>query len=316
MPVFGVGESDGVHYYVMQFIAGLGLDQVLGELQRLRGLGLTNGVDLTSRPRATAPRPPWSPAHLDRHFLAPPRRLRTPSRPPGIPAKDRPAEAAASSVALPGEGGLSAASESGWQYARSVARIGVQVAAALAYAHRQGILHRDIKPSNLLLDGHGNAWVADFGLAKAVADDDLTHTGDLVGTLRYMAPERFQGRCEPRSDVYALGLTLYELLALRPAYEGSDRNDLIRRVSLGAPPRLRRLDPAVPRDLETIVHKAIEPEPEHRYASADALAEDLGRFLEDRPIAARRAGPGERLRAGPAATRRWQRSWPSSPPCW
>jgi serine/threonine protein kinase len=93
-----------------------------------------------------------------------------------------------------------------------VARVGLQVAEALAYAHGQGVLHRDIKPSNLLLDAQGKVWVTDFGLAKTDAHEDLTHTGDIIGTLRYMAPERFQGQSDPRSDVYGLGITLYELL--------------------------------------------------------------------------------------------------------
>ena len=109
--------------------------------------------------------------------------------------------------------------QAGAPYYRSVARVGVQVAEALAYAHGQGILHRDIKPSNLLLDAKGTVWVTDFGLAKAEGGDGLTHTGDIVGTLRYMAPERFDGWSDPRSDVYALGATLYELLTLRPPFE-------------------------------------------------------------------------------------------------
>ena len=113
----------------------------------------------------------------------------------------------------------------------------------LEYAHTQGIFHRDIKPSNLLLDAQGTAWVADFGLAKAVEGDDLTHTGDIVGTIRYMAPERFHGRCDARSDVYALGLTLYEMVALRPAFEQAARQALIRQVMEEEPPRLRKLEP-------------------------------------------------------------------------
>ncbi len=96
-----------------------------------------------------------------------------------------------------------------------MARIGLQVAEALAYAHQQGILHRDIKPANILLDTQGTAWVTDFGLAKADDSAELTNQGDIVGTLRYMAPERFGGRADARSDVYGLGLTLYEMLTLR-----------------------------------------------------------------------------------------------------
>src|SRR5207253_4383236 len=130
-----------------------------------------------------------------------------------------------SAIHLPGQGDTSTLSESGQAYWQSVARIGIQVAEALAYAHGQGILHRDIKPSNLLLDTHGTVWVTDFGLAKAVDGLELTTTGDIVGTLRYMAPERFQGRSDPRSDVYSLGLTLYELLTLRPPFAAGDRNE-------------------------------------------------------------------------------------------
>src|SRR5207237_8471416 len=121
--------------------------------------------------------------------------------------------------------------------------------------------------------------------------DDLTRTGDIIGTVRYMAPERFEGHCDARSDIYALGLTLYELLARRPAFERSDRAELIRQVTHEAPPRLRSLDPTIPRDLETVVHKAIEREPARRYGDAAALAEDLRRYVGGRPIRARRGGP-------------------------
>jgi serine/threonine protein kinase len=120
---------------------------------------------------------------------------------------------------LPGQSGPSgqrkAKPPTYWQ---SVAQIGVQVAGALEYAHQQGVLHRDIKPSNLLLDRRTTVWVTDFGLAKAADSDDLTHTGDVLGTLRYMPPEAFEGKSDARSDVYSLGLTLYELLAFQPAF--------------------------------------------------------------------------------------------------
>jgi WD40 repeat protein len=162
------------------------------------------------------------------------------------------------------------------------------VARALEYSHKQGVLHRDIKPANLLLDLGGTVWVTDFGLAKADDSEDLTNTGDLLGTLRYMPPEAFDGEFDARSDVYALGLTLFELVALRPAFEERERNKLIKKVTTGDPERLQRLREDAPRDLVTIVEKAIDRDPTHRYQSASALADDLQRFLDDEPIKARR----------------------------
>ncbi len=125
-----------------------------------------------------------------------------------------------SSVVLPGRGSDGGKSKNKKQtYWQSVASIGVQVAEALEYAHKQGIHHRDIKPSNLLLDTQGTVWVTDFGLAKADDQQNLTHTGDILGTLRYMPPEAFEGKTDAKSDVYSLGLTLYEMLAFRPAFD-------------------------------------------------------------------------------------------------
>jgi serine/threonine protein kinase/Flp pilus assembly protein TadD len=304
VPVYGVGESDGLHYYVMQFIQGLGLDQVLAELRKLRRAktslgsaappesrllraGDVSAVDvarslLTGRFKETAP----ADAPEDADDAAPP----TLSEPPA-PSR-RPDSS--STIHLPGQTEHSTLSETGRQYWQSVARIGVQVADALAYANAQGTLHRDIKPSNLLLDTQGTVWVADFGLAKASDSEDLTHAGDIVGTIRYMAPERFRGQGDVRSDIYSLGLTLYELLALRPAFEESDRNNLISIVAHETPPSPRKLNPDVPRDLETIVLKAIARDPDHRYATAPEMAADLRRFLEDKPIRARRVSVIER----------------------
>jgi WD40 repeat protein len=184
-----------------------------------------------------------------------------------------------------------------------VAQIGRQVASAVAHAHAHGILHRDIKPANILLDTGGNAWVSDFGLAKS-DEEDLTRTGDLVGTLRYMAPERFRGEGDVRADVYALGLTVYELLVLRPAFDSADRLALSEQIKSVEPARPRTIDPRIPRDLETIVLKAIEKDPRQRYATAEAMAEDLRRFLEDEPILARRASATER-------SLRWARRHPA-----
>ena len=164
----------------------------------------------------------------------------------------------------------------------------MQAADALHYAHGQGVLHRDVKPSNVMLDAQGNVWITDFGLAKAEDQQSLTQTGDIVGTLRYMAPEMFSGHADARSDVCELGLTLYEMLALRPAFDENDRSRLVRQVLNLSPPRLETIDRHIPRDLVTIVHKAIDHEQATRYRTAAELRDDLTRFLHDEPIRARR----------------------------
>jgi tetratricopeptide (TPR) repeat protein len=169
------------------------------------------------------------------------------------------------------------------------------VAEGLAHAHARGIIHRDIKPSNLLLDTAGVVWITDFGLAKT-QDVALTTTGDVVGTIRYMAPERLKGEGDERGDVYALGLTLYEMLVFRSAFAARDRLELIDRIKTQEPARPRSLDRRIPRDLETIILTATHKEARRRYQSAEAMAEDLRRFLADEPIAARRTSELERLR--------------------
>ena len=181
------------------------------------------------------------------------------------------------------------------RYFRRVARLALQVADGLAYAHGQGVLHRDIKPSNLLVDAHGTVWITDFGLAKAEGSDGPTGTGDILGTLRYMAPERFEGRSDRRSDVYALGATLYELLTLRPLLGEVNRAQLLDRIRHEPPASPRRLDRRIPRDLETIVLKALAKEPGQRYQDAGAMAADLRRFIDDRPILTRRVSTAEQV---------------------
>ncbi len=308
VPVFGVGEQDGLHYFVMQFIQGLGLDLVLNELRHLRqprGKPAPTQDDAPGRPtNVTQDVSVVDVAHglLTGEFTAsggrePPENSPLPSDSPFAQGVDTPRSPDASvTVRMPGQSQGSTLSESGSQYWQSVARVGMQVADALAHAASQGILHRDIKPSNMLLDETGNVWVTDFGLAKADTDgDNLTHTGDIVGTLRYMAPERFNGQGDLRSDVYSLGLTLYELLATRPAFDESDRNKLVKQVMHDEPVRPRKLNPGVPRDLETVVLKAIARDPAHRYQTPAEMAEDLKRFVEDRPVRARRISETERL---------------------
>jgi tetratricopeptide (TPR) repeat protein len=181
------------------------------------------------------------------------------------------------------------------QFYCNVARIGLQAAEALAYAHSEGILHRDVKPSNLLLDAKGNIWITDFGLAKAKEEDELTRTGDFVGTLSYTAPERLDGWSDRRSDIYGLGVTLYELLTLQPFFASRTRAELLRRIMEDSPLAPRRIDPSIPVDLETILLKAVAKEPAARYHRAEQMADDLRRFLADRPILARRSNAIERF---------------------
>jgi serine/threonine protein kinase len=176
-------------------------------------------------------------------------------------------------------------------YYRRVAEWGIQAAEALEHAHQLGVVHRDVKPANLMIDGHGKLWVADFGLARTAADSGLTVTGDLVGTLRYMSPEQAlarHGLVDHRTDVYSLGATLYELLALRPVFDGADRQELLRQIAFEEPRPPRRINRGIPPDLETVVLKALEKSPADRFATAQELAGDLRRFCEDLPIRARR----------------------------
>jgi serine/threonine protein kinase/WD40 repeat protein len=282
VPVFGSGSCGGVHYYAMQFIQGQGLDAVLNEVRRQRAETAPPG----GQPLTVSLARGLLTGRLDESADAP----TTPATGP-----EPPHSAVTPAGLLPGgSSGSDLTGPSEAQYFRGVARLGVQVAEALAYAHRQGVVHRDIKPSNLLLDAQGVVWVTDFGLVKDDSGDNLTRTGDIVGTARYMAPERFDGRGDGRGDVYALGATLYELLVLRPAFD-DPRARLVERVLHEEPVPPRKIDPRVPRDLETVVLKAMAKEPGRRYPTADELADDLRRFLADRPIRARRSSHAERL---------------------
>ncbi len=302
VPVFGTGEAEGVPFYVMQFIQGTGLDVVVEELARIS----PSGSAATS-----APSPPAAEREVARiaHSL-----LTGAFRPAdGVDEAEEegtclhveaaepapPVLAAAASsdtalltssgVSLPGTSGVSTGGKTRkLSYWQSVARIGAQVADALEYAHKQGVVHRDIKPSNLLLDLNGTVWVTDFGLAKAEGGENLTHTGDILGTLRYMPPEAFDGKADGRGDVYSLGLTLYELIALRPAFDQRDRNRLVKQVTTAEVEPLGSMRRRVPRDLETIVHKASDRDPARRYQTAGELRDDLQRFVDDEPILARR----------------------------
>jgi serine/threonine protein kinase/formylglycine-generating enzyme required for sulfatase activity len=304
VPVFGVGAHDGVPYYVMQFIHGQGLDLVLDELKQWKaGNGSSPSREgpvadlarslLTGQFQAIAEPSPVPEGTSDESPEA--AEPNPPFAPGPLPAASETRAVSSGSITLPGQSGETHTRQTRKQtYWQSVAGVGVQVADALEHAHRQGIVHRDVKPSNLLLDAQGRVWVTDFGLAKADDQKDLTQDGDILGTPRYMPPEAFEGRTGPCSDVYSLGLTLYELVALRPAFAEKERAKLVRRITTEDAPRLRDWQPGVPRDLETIIHKAIDRDPARRYQTAGELAADLQRFLDDVPIRARPVGAVER----------------------
>lgn len=336
VPVFGVGEHDGLPYYVMQFIPGLGLDEVLKELQRLQpGKAVGSSTSGHEGGQLRVSRKDISAAAIAQSLFSgqltreadkqdaalaapfdstvtygPHRSTTAPSSEANGSPDHTPPSGRMSDTSLPSSSSVLLAGmgcESGRKqrtYWQSVAQIGVQVADALEYAHRQGIRHRDIKPSNLLLDATGTVWVADFGMAEVDDQQNLTQTGDILGTPRYMPPEAFDGKADARGDIYSLGLTLYELLAFRPAFDEKQRNRLIKLVTTTVPTRLDQLNRQVPRDLVTIVHKAIDRDPAHRYSAAAELAADLRRFIDDVPIHARRVSYLERFL-------RWHRRHPA-----
>jgi WD40 repeat protein/serine/threonine protein kinase len=281
VPVHYVGCERGVHFYAMQFIDGQTLAAVIHELRRL------------DRQEATSP--------LASAGAAEPQ--------PTTDYVPVPAPPPASRVepATPPVGALSTEHSSrSPTFFRTVANLGVQAAEALEHAHQLGVIHRDIKPANLLVETTsplapsgargggegGRLWVTDFGLAHCQSQPGLTLTGDLLGTLRFMSPEQALAKrvaVDARTDIYSLGVTLYELLTLEPAFNGRDREEVLRQIAFEEPRPPRRWNKAIPTELETIVLKAMEKNPAERYATAADLAEDLRCFLADRPVRARRA---------------------------
>ncbi len=318
VPVYGIGEDHGLQYYAMQLIDGVTLAEIIHHLRITPSSDLLAGDktvsvagngDRTSGVRPGSRR--FGAADAVVQLFGTTTSVSVPSlHKPGVSGDPsgspdplgaiqmrRQTHVADTTVILTNEkhdeGMLSAEVVMLNQaYVRNIARVTANVANAVDYAHRQGILHRDIKPANLILDRDETIWVADFGLAKQADLAGVTQTGEIVGTLRYMAPEQFRGEADVRTDIYALGLTLYELLALKPAWNAPQ---LLNGQSRPCVPRLRTTRPEIPADLETITLKACMAEPERRYQSAREFEADLRRFLEDRPILARRVTPYERL---------------------
>jgi serine/threonine protein kinase/tetratricopeptide (TPR) repeat protein len=290
VPIHAVGCENGVPFYAMQFIEGRSLAQVIEELRRLER---RDGRDRRVVPKAARPEASLSPdpmlativsGSLQGHVVQ--------AEAPAVHDEQgtRSASEAGSTILPAGPVGSTGSSRNR-AFIRTVAQLGVQVAEALDHAHTRGILHRDIKPANLLLGEQGQLWVTDFGLAQVQGNPGLTLTGDILGTLRYMSPEQALAKhvvIDGRTDIYSLGVTLYELLTLRPAIDGTDRAEILRKIAQEEPVPVRRLNSAIPRDLETIVLKAICKEPGGRYSTAKELADELCRFLDCKPIKARR----------------------------
>ncbi len=275
VPVYAIGEERGFYFYAMQFIDGLTVSALVARERKQTQHRTDQPASDATAPTVLVDAPSDQSGSLDATKITSaaaalaPLKTETNSDEPRLHVGD--IQQPLLSLTL-----------------HRAASIALQVAHALYYAHQHGMLHRDIKPANLMLDREDNVWITDFGLVKLADVDDLTGTGDLVGTVRYMAPEQLEGKADPRTDIFSLGLTLFELCTLRPAFEGDQNSTLTKRLKHQGIPRPRTINSAIPRDLETIIVKATAHDPSARYQTAAALAEDLQRFIDDRPILARR----------------------------
>ncbi|MCH7685332.1 MAG: serine/threonine protein kinase [Planctomycetes bacterium] len=295
----GTGCERGVHYYAMQFIEG---DTLAAVIEQMR-----NRNQQPAR-RASKGQDTASKRQEDETNSSEDKQSRSVSDQSGATRPGSDSQPSTLDPQLSLDTGplavLSTERSSGsHEYFRTIAEFGIQVAEALDHAHSMGIVHRDIKPSNLLLDNQGKVWVTDFGLAQIETNTELTMTGDIVGTLRYISPEQAAGKSgfvDQRADIYSLGATLYELLTLQPVFLGTNRHELLRQVADEEPIALRKFNSAIPAEQETIVLKAIAKNRDERYATARELADDLQRFLDDKPILAKR--PSLALR-----TAKWSR---------
>ncbi len=279
VPVYASGIRNDTPYFVMELIEGPSLDRVLKHLRQARHPALENGVAAAAALPDTITGPPTAselPAGSGQTSAYTPA-----AAPPPWEAPD--------TFGLDLEDG----------YCDTVARLVAGVAEALDFVHRHGVIHRDIKPANLLLAPEGRLTLNDFGLARLLDEPGVTVSGEFLGTPAYMSPQQVSSSCGPldhRTDIYSLGATLYEMLTLRPAVPADARELILIHILQDDPAPPRQLNPRVPLDLETICLKALEKDPARRYQTAGAMADDLRRYLHRFAIAARRAGPLERLR--------------------
>lgn len=273
VPVYAIGEDRGIPYYVMRLVDGSPLDALAHRIavqtasQQLDETHFCTSTDQeTSKTEipitldSTSEFQPLANESMTEQLL-------------NLSRNNRPA------------------------YHRAIASIGSQIARALDHAHLCGVVHRDVKPANLLLDHDGHIWVTDFGLAQFVEGPSTSATGSAIGTLRYMSPEQAMGdrrHLDHRTDIYSLAVTLYELLTGHPAFPAQSPPALLQQITNIDPPKPRAVDPTLPRNLETVLLKAMQKDPTERYATAAEFADDFDHFLEGHPIAARRPGLWDR----------------------
>lgn len=277
VPVHAVGCERGLHFYAMQFIDGQTLAAILEQVR---------GSRTHSQPKLTDTRSWASPI----------------SAASTVAEREGTEPVSMLSTALSEH-----RSRNAREFYHAIARLIIQAADGLEHAHLNAIVHRDVKPANLLVDATGRVWITDFGLAQFHAELCLTRTGDVVGTLRYMSPEQASGQrmlLDHRTDIYSLGATLYELATLEPMFGGNNREKLLHQILHEEPKPPSLVERSVPIELETIILKAVSKAPPERYGSAKEFALDLQRYVEDKPILAKRPGIVARVR-------KWSRRHPS-----
>jgi len=337
--VYGVGCERGVHFYAMRYVEGQTLAAVIDGLKDEGAAKdeVQSTKDEESRSHALRGNAPLAAPRCDNdatsvgNALSGVPALPQDTAPPRDPVRTSSFVLRTSATDTSPIAALSTLRTTRPRdFFRLIAHLGIQAAEALDHAHQMGIVHRDIKPSNLMIEcvqgprsnaqsqkettlvlGPGTLdpklWITDFGLAHIETSASLTITGDLLGTLRYMSPEQAEGRfLDHRTDIYSLGVTLYELLTLRAAFPAEDRQSLLKQIANQEPLAPRKLNPSIPIDLETIALKATAKEAQLRYQSAGHFADDLRRFLAQQPVKARRASLIDR-------SMKWARRHPAVP---
>ncbi|MBI1825405.1 MAG: protein kinase [Planctomycetes bacterium] len=264
IPIYDFGESRDAHYYAMELVIGQPLN-VLIQSFASQDASQANSFKF---------------AEMIRSHIADAQEASSQTLGSQVSVED-----SSGGMSVPGTPGR------GRTYFQFVARWMTEAADALHYAHSQGVIHRDIKPANLILSSDGRIMIADFGLAKTEDEESVTISGAFLGTLRYVSPEQSmakRGNVDNRTDIYSLGATMYELLCFQPAFPGVDQKAILGAILSRDPTSPRKINPAVPPELETICLKSMEKSPDARYLTARDLADDLRRYANDLPIVAKR----------------------------